>query len=66
MVVLLVIATSLVGIMLILDVVSSAEAKETATKLFQVFGVATVACAIIAGVIHINHGDERPIDNNRS
>ncbi len=60
MVVLLVITTSLIGIMLILDVVTGAEAKETATKLFQIFGVATIACAIITGVVHVNRDSNTP------
>lgn len=53
-VILLVTTTALIGIALVLDLVDTESAVTTATKLFQVFGITTIAAAVIIGVLHLN------------
>lgn len=56
-VILLVTITALIGIALVLDLVDTESAVATATKLFQVFGITTVAAAVVIGVLHLNQAE---------
>lgn len=48
------IVTGVLAIAVVLDLASTEAAKETFVKVTQVFGIVTIVCGVVIGVLQIN------------